>query len=350
MRFGGRRLVAAWGPPALLALAALGAGPACAGEAAPTNSAANADAVDARLLEYGPSGVALQVLQFGPVLLGAAFALVMLIRWQDRRATGAPAPPTNSPLVPFGGVATLLLALVGLAVLPVVPSVLFISHFGVELEALPIWAKVIIGLSGTLPVAILVVTRRHRMVHTPPALRLTRAGIFAPPAGAVVSSAPGLRPAFGLGFRTVCLAALAVLPVGFVWAEILTALGKEHTLQKTVVEVLTSPSMAVPWLIAVFGVFVAPFVEECFFRGLLYPALKRTFGGGRAGAWAGNVLASFLFALVHESWFALLPLFALAVVLTVVFERTNSLAALVIAHALHNLFALVPLMLYKVAH
>ena len=34
------------------------------------------------------------------------------------------------------------------------------------------------------------------------------------------------------------------------------------------------------WILAVFGVFIAPLMEELFFRGFLYPVLARTGGDG----------------------------------------------------------------------
>ena len=57
------------------------------------------------------------------------------------------------------------------------------------------------------------------------------------------------------------------------------------------------------------------------------------------------VLVSALFALVHFNEASLLPLFALALVLTWVFERTNSLATAMVAHGLWNLSTVFPLVL-----
>jgi uncharacterized protein len=89
-------------------------------------------------------------------------------------------------------------------------------------------------------------------------------------------------------------------------------------------------------LLSVFAVLVAPFMEEMFFRGFLYPAVAR---------WTGPVLsvlvtASF-FTLLHGSqlgysWAALLPIFFVGAVLTVTRAVTKSVATCVIVHMSYN--------------
>ena len=59
------------------------------------------------------------------------------------------------------------------------------------------------------------------------------------------------------------------------------------------------------WLLLAFGVFVAPFVEEVFFRGLLFPALGRTFTRKRELAGLAMwllVVAAGRGAYVHLRW------------------------------------------------
>jgi len=91
------------------------------------------------------------------------------------------------------------------------------------------------------------------------------------------------------------------------------------------------------WLMAAFGTLVAPFCEELFFRGLLFPVLLR-----RLGMFAAVVLTSILFAFIHASqlghaWAAVSMLFVVGVVLTLVRARTHSLAASVLVHSGYNL-------------
>lgn len=92
------------------------------------------------------------------------------------------------------------------------------------------------------------------------------------------------------------------------------------------------------WILSVFGVFVAPFFEELFFRGFFYPVLYR-----RMGFFAATVLNSLLFAFTHEgqlahAWAPLLVLFIVGVVLTVVRARTQSVACSFLVHSAYNAF------------
>jgi membrane protease YdiL (CAAX protease family) len=90
------------------------------------------------------------------------------------------------------------------------------------------------------------------------------------------------------------------------------------------------------YVLALFGVLVAPFVEELFFRGFLYPALVRPIGVGTS-----VVLTAASFAVVHQgqlahAWVPLAWLFIVGVVLTVVRARTKSVATCVLIHLAYN--------------
>ena len=97
------------------------------------------------------------------------------------------------------------------------------------------------------------------------------------------------------------------------------------------------------WLMAGFGTLLAPLVEELFFRGFLYPVLRR-----RVGVAIGMAVTAFLFALIHESqlahaWAPLLMLFCVGLILTLTREITDSVAASTLVHLAYNatLFAMV---------
>jgi uncharacterized protein len=90
------------------------------------------------------------------------------------------------------------------------------------------------------------------------------------------------------------------------------------------------------WLMAAFGTLLAPLVEELFFRGFLYPVLRR-----RVGVVFGTAVTALLFALIHESqlahaWAPLLMLFCVGVALTLTREITDSVAASTLVHAAYN--------------
>jgi membrane protease YdiL (CAAX protease family) len=100
------------------------------------------------------------------------------------------------------------------------------------------------------------------------------------------------------------------------------------------------------YLLAGFGVLIAPLVEELFFRGFLYPALAR---------WTGSITAIVItaaaFAALHGTqlayaWAPLLVLFAVGTVLTVIRATKGSVATCVIVHMGYNLVLFIVLFLH----
>lgn len=88
------------------------------------------------------------------------------------------------------------------------------------------------------------------------------------------------------------------------------------------------------WLkiyLGVFAVAIAPVAEEFIFRGVLFPFIKQL--GFPKLAWMG---VSFLFAAIHLDAAIFLPLFAFAVALTWLYEKTGGLLAPIVAHSLFN--------------
>jgi hypothetical protein len=90
------------------------------------------------------------------------------------------------------------------------------------------------------------------------------------------------------------------------------------------------------YLMAVFGVTLAPLLEELFFRGMLYPLVRR-----RLGVVVGVLLTAGAFASIHGTqlgyaWGPLLSIFVVGVVFTLVRERTDSVAASFLMHCGYN--------------
>lgn len=89
------------------------------------------------------------------------------------------------------------------------------------------------------------------------------------------------------------------------------------------------------WVIVVTVVVVAPILEEVVFRGLLFQVLRR-----RTGVWAGIVLSSVTFAIVHLELIgrplSLGALLVLGAWLAWALHRTGSLIVPITAHALFN--------------
>lgn len=79
--------------------------------------------------------------------------------------------------------------------------------------------------------------------------------------------------------------------------------------------------------VSVFG----PLVEEMFFRGFMYSAIKK-----RMGVLAAAFLSAAVFSLLHANIVGFLPIMALGVLLAYLYETTGSLVASMTVHILHN--------------
>lgn len=91
------------------------------------------------------------------------------------------------------------------------------------------------------------------------------------------------------------------------------------------------------WVLATFGSLFAPFAEEVFFRGLLFPALARKTSVGLS-----ILVTAFAFAMLHGtqlgwSWGPLLMLFSVGAVLTIVRAWAGSVSASVLVHVSYNI-------------
>jgi uncharacterized protein len=80
------------------------------------------------------------------------------------------------------------------------------------------------------------------------------------------------------------------------------------------------------------AILLIPVAEELLFRGVLYPAFRRSFGRRRA-MWASAVL----FGVVHFNLMTFLPLTLLGLLLAWLYERTGNLLAPIVAHSTFNL-------------
>ncbi len=79
------------------------------------------------------------------------------------------------------------------------------------------------------------------------------------------------------------------------------------------------------------GVF-SPIGEEVYFRGFVYPAIRR-----RLGMLPALFLSSVLFGALHWDLYRFLPLSAGGAVLALICERTNSLFPSIFAHSIWNI-------------
>jgi len=96
------------------------------------------------------------------------------------------------------------------------------------------------------------------------------------------------------------------------------------------------------YLMAIFGVTLAPLMEELFFRGFLYPALSRSLGVAFSLIFTSAVFAFLHAAQLAHAWAPLFLIFIVGLTLTYIRARTRSVASSFLIHAGYNstLFAL----------
>ena len=135
--------------------------------------------------------------------------------------------------------------------------------------------------------------------------------------------------------RLGVVAYVAVVPVlvaSFIVLAAVASIFSYEPQPQNVVEMYLKPGSQ-PYLV-VFTLFVAalgPVLEEIFFRGFAYPALRRDLGPVKAA-----MLTAAVFAAFHMSLFAFLPVFLLGLFLCYLYEATGSLVPSITAHVLHN--------------
>jgi ABC-2 type transport system permease protein len=129
----------------------------------------------------------------------------------------------------------------------------------------------------------------------------------------------GSRPWIGVG------AGLAAASFALVY---LLAISKTGALEQAARDSSTYSSFGL-WIVPL-GVIAAPIFEEFIFRGLIFGGLRRSFG-----AWPAALASAAIFAILHPP-ISVLPVFVLGLATAFSYERTRSLAAPMLAHAVYN--------------
>jgi membrane protease YdiL (CAAX protease family) len=127
----------------------------------------------------------------------------------------------------------------------------------------------------------------------------------------------------------------AFLPVGWglQWAsEKIMEHVQLHPEEQTAVEALRNSETPLNSVVlGIAAILLAPVAEETIFRGILYPAIKQR-GFPRLALWGTSIA----FGIIHLNLAALLPLIVLAMLLAWLYEKTDNLAAPIVAHSLFN--------------
>ncbi len=264
------------------------------------------------------------LLRFGPALIGVgllAYGYTLRSRRQAGLLPAAPAPvgATRVASLPEAVLVTFLYV--------VAPSLVVLA----ATRAWPAFkGSMVLTLVALVVIAIPLVTgyaMRRRSLRT-----------RAPDAAGKV---------LGRGFLAFCTGNALAVPALFVGAAVLKSFGVDVTTYQVVEKAVDPTQPANLYVTAILAVIVAPIVEETLFRGLLYPAMRDTVGGGKRGMWVAAILVSALFAAFHQHAPSFLPLFFLAMVFTWVFERTDSLMTVIVAHAFFNAASILPLLLAR---
>ena len=128
--------------------------------------------------------------------------------------------------------------------------------------------------------------------------------------------------------------------LGIVLALVIDGLSRFLPIPKSVPLDKYFTDAASAYLMAAFGMTLAPLLEELFFRGLLYPVLRRAFGFFIAVAVTAAGFAAIHGTQLGYAWAPILSIFVVGVAFTVTRARADSVAASFLMHCGYN-FALI---------
>ncbi len=153
----------------------------------------------------------------------------------------------------------------------------------------------------------------------------------------IVRSRSRQRFGRGIHWNWPGMLAPAFLAGGIILALVIESLARYLPIPKSLPMDTYFRDAASAYMMAGFGITLAPLLEEMFFRGLLYPLLDRGFG-----VVVGVLLTATAFAAIHGAqlgyaWAPVLSIFIVGVVFTVVRVRTNSVATSFLMHCGYNL-------------
>lgn len=153
-----------------------------------------------------------------------------------------------------------------------------------------------------------------------------------------------LAEMFGLKWKKVWLAIpIAIVTVAVFYVIVIAAhmmgydtwmketFGDDAKLQETIRVYKETDAATIRMMMAFAVIVLAPVCEEILFRGYIYGATKRF-----SDRFFACLFSSLMFAVVHYNINALLPLFVLAILLTIAYELTGSIWAPISIHALFN--------------
>jgi membrane protease YdiL (CAAX protease family) len=226
---------------------------------------------------------------------------------------------------------------------PILPAMLLVG-FATIYVALILGsgsAAALVGIDTTLPLDLEDQALLMLGSYVGAAMAIVLVGTLASGVGAVLTNGLHPRRWWGATLRSVGWLGL-VLPVLMVVGVVATRVDElvngapsEPIGHKTLALLVENAGASWAWWLMVANVTIgAPLIEEVLYRGCLQTCARRFLG-----AWGAIVTASVLFALVHigSADLRTLPvLLTLSLVLGLVYERSGSLLACVLIHAMFN--------------
>ena len=138
----------------------------------------------------------------------------------------------------------------------------------------------------------------------------------------------------------------AIVPLLFITmiitAIIITILKYEPPVQQIVDVLLKEQKVPVLVYSSIFAAIAGPIMEEIFFRGFMYNALKK-----HLGIFWGIAITATIFSLLHGHLVGFMPILILGILLTYLYEKTGSLIPSITVHITHNLASLLMVLITK---
>lgn len=135
-----------------------------------------------------------------------------------------------------------------------------------------------------------------------------------------------------LGLLTFVVAIPLLTAVALVWQGALDVFGIPAEKQELLDVFSQTHDPAKLGFMIVVAVVIAPVTEELIFRAGIFRYLRT-----RLPRWLAYVIPAALFALLHANLAVFFPLFALALLFSIAYQRTGRIVTTMVAHALFNL-------------
>jgi len=144
-----------------------------------------------------------------------------------------------------------------------------------------------------------------------------------------------------IGYMTLIPIIVVIMTVTFLVTRIFEY---RPPVQPIVQAFIEEKQTSVLWASTLFAAVCGPVAEEIFFRGFMYPAVKKRFG-----MFWGMVGTSAIFSGLHAHVVGFAPIMALGILLVYLREKTGSLVPSIAVHVMHNLGMVMLVFLMRLA-